>query len=120
MRILIVDDDGFAAEMTSAVLECAGYETVMVDSGVAAVEMLASDDNFAAIVSDMNMPFISGLELFETLRAEGCRLPFILLSGDETLALHRRKPEIDGCLLKDSNLITTLPELMASVLTSRD
>lgn len=90
MRILVVDDDDFSGEMTVAILEDAGYETIMVDSGVEAVETIASDPGIAAVVSDMNMPFISGLDLFAALREEGCTLPFILLSGESPDALRQR------------------------------
>ncbi len=119
MRILVVDDDVFAAEMTAAVLEDAGYETVIVENGVAAVERLAADVDFSVVVSDMNMPLVSGLELFETLRAEECNLPFILLSGDDPVKLRQLEPRLDACLAKDADLESTLPAAVANVVATR-
>ncbi len=119
MRFLVVDDDAFAAEMTAAVLEDAGYEAMIVESGVAAVEILANDPAFDGVVSDMNMPLISGLELFDALRAEGCNLPFILLSGDDPEKLRLREPRLDACIAKDCDLESTLVNAIASVLQAR-
>lgn len=119
MRILVVDDDDFSGEMTAAVLADAGYETVTVDSGVEAVEALASDPGIAAVVSDMNMPFISGLDLFAALREEGCTQPFILLSGENPDVLRQREPRLDACVAKDSHLEHTLLQALDRVLAVR-
>ena len=119
MRILVVDDDDFSGEMTVAILEDAGYETIMVDSGIEAVETIASDPGIAAVVSDMNMPFISGLDLFAALREEGCTLPFILLSGENPDALRQREPRLDACVAKDSQLEHVLPQALDRVLAAR-
>jgi len=118
MRILVVDDDSFSGEMTSAILEDAGHQSVVVDSAVDAVETLA-DPGFAVVISDMNMPFVSGLELFATLREQGCDLPFILLSGDDPDELRQREPRLNACLAKDSELATTLPQALGRVLAAR-
>jgi len=119
MRILVVDDDSFAGEMTSAILQDAGHETVTVDSGIEAVAILAGDQGFAAVISDMNMPFVSGLELFETLRDEDCHLPFILLSGEDPDQLRQREPRLDACLAKDSNLENALRQALDRVVAAR-
>ena len=116
MRILVVDDDSFSGEMTSAILEDAGHETVTVESSIEAIETLASDCRFTAVISDMYMPFVSGLELFEALRDDGCELPFILLSGDDPNELRRREPRLSACLAKDSNLETALLQALDRVL----
>ena len=118
MRILVVDDDSFSGEMTSAILEDAGHQSVVVDSAVEAVETLAGDPRFAVVISDMNMPFVSGLELFATLREQGCDLPFILLSGDDPDQLRQREPRLDACLAKDSELATSLPQALGRVLAA--
>ena len=118
MRILVVDDDSFSGEMTSAILEDAGHQSVVVDSAVEAVETLA-DPGFAVVISDMNMPFVSGLELFEVLRDEGCHLPFILLSGENPDQLRQREPRLDACIAKDGHLENALRQALDRVLAAR-
>ena len=116
MRILVVDDDALAAEMTAAVLEDGGCEVTTVDSGARALEMLEGDHGFTAVVSDMNMPGLTGLELFRALRADGHDLPFILLSGDDPAGLLEQEPGLAACVTKDSDLETTLMDAVADVL----
>lgn len=108
MRILVVDDDELAAEMSAAVLEDGGFEVATAISGAVALEVLAIDHDFRAVVSDLNMPEMSGLELFRALRGRGLTLPFILLSGDDPEALRRQEPGLSACVGKDAELETTL------------
>ena len=116
MRILVVDDDALACEMTAAVLEEAGHKVVMADNGVAAAEML---DGIELVVSDMNMPLISGIELFRALRDEGRDLPFILLSADDPASLLAQEPRLDYCIPKDFTIETTLPAAIEEVFRRR-
>ncbi|WP_042422120.1 response regulator [Comamonas granuli] len=116
MKILVVDDDALAGEMTAAVLESLGHEAVLADNGIDAAERLQADSAIALIVSDMNMPLLSGIELFRELRAQGSTLPFILLTGDEPEGLLAQEPRLDACLAKDFTLEERLPALLADVL----
>lgn len=116
MKILVVDDDALAGEMTAAVLESLGHEAVLADNGIDAAERLEADSAIALIVSDMNMPLLSGIELFRELRAQGSTLPFILLTGDEPAGLLAQEPRLDACLTKDFTLEERLPALLAEVL----
>jgi CheY-like chemotaxis protein len=119
MRILVVDDDSMAGEMTAAVLEEAGHEVILSEDGVDAAEKLNADGGIEMVISDMNMPMVSGIDLFRELREQNCALPFILLTGDEPEGLLQQEPRLDGCLLKDFSLEETLPRMMAEVLARR-
>ncbi|MEO5345562.1 MAG: response regulator [Magnetococcus sp. YQC-9] len=119
MRILVVDDDPVAGEMTMAVLEGAGHAVVLVENGVEALDALEDGNDFAMIISDMNMPLVSGIELFGELRGRGDDRPFILLTGDDPEGPLAREPRLDGCLTKDFTLEESLPNMMAEVLARR-
>jgi len=116
MKILVVDDDALAAEMAGAVLEDAGHEVLLADNGMAAAELLDADGGIGLVVSDMNMPLMSGIELFRELRAQGGSLPFVLLTGDDPAGLLAQEPALDACLLKDFSLEETLPQVVAAIL----
>lgn len=120
MKILVVDDDAMAGEMTGAVLEGLGHEVILAEDGMDAVSQLNVSADFDLIISDMNMPLVSGIDLFRELREQGNNLPFILLTGDEPAPLLAQEPRLDACLLKDFSLEETLPEVMAEVLSRRD
>jgi CheY-like chemotaxis protein len=116
MRILVVDDDPLAGELTSAVLEGNGHEIVLAENGIEATEKLNADGAIQMIISDMNMPMVSGIDLFRELRQQGVGLPFILLTGDEPEGLLAQEPALDACLLKDFSLEESLPLVIADVL----
>lgn len=112
MKILIVDDDPFAGEMAAAILESAGHDCRLVEGGVEALETLANEA-FELVISDMNMPLLSGLELFAELRERAIATPFILLSGDDPEPLRAQAPGLADCLMKDATLEDSLPNAVA-------
>ena len=112
MRIMVVDDDPLAGEMAVAILEDAGHECLQAENGIEALEMLAGTDDVGLIVSDMNMPLLSGLELYRELREQGITTPFVLLTGDDPEPLLAQEPGLVACLPKDESLETTLPALV--------
>ena len=115
MKILVVDDDPMAGEMTGAVLEDLGHEVILSEDGLDALAKLDVDDGFELIVSDMNMPIASGIDLFRELRELGNTLPFILLTGDEPEGLLAQEPRLDACLLKDFYMSETLALALTNI-----
>jgi CheY-like chemotaxis protein len=115
--ILVVDDDEFTAELTGLIIESSGYSTIIAEGGLDALEKMADNPDVCAVVSDMNMPFIDGIQLFKELREQGFCQPFILLTGEEAAPLRLAHPEMDAVLTKDENLQETLPELIESLLS---
>lgn len=116
MRILVVDDDVLTGEIVSVVLESYGHEVILAENGVEAVEKLNSYSDIGLIISDMNMPMISGIDLFRELKEQGSAIPFILLTGDEPSAFLSQEPRIDACIVKDFNLKDSLVDAIDKVM----
>ena len=116
MQILVVDDDSLACEMTAAVVESVGHEVLMAENGIEAMEKLAATPGIGMVISDMNMPLVSGIELFRELRSQGINLPFILLTGDHPDGLLKEEPTLDGCMIKDFSMEETLPQMIDAVI----
>lgn len=68
-RILVVDDNLESRKLFKEILEYAGYEVVIVQEGDDALEYLSSDQDFDLIITDMLMPFMTGIELAEKLKS---------------------------------------------------
>lgn len=119
MRVLVVDDDPMAGELTAAILEDLGHETVLAENGVEAAELMGSDATFDLILSDQNMPMVTGIDLFRELRSQGVMTPFILLTGSDPQAAHAEEPGLDDCLLKDSTLMERLTTVLAECMARR-
>ena len=67
MRVLIVDDDPVCLDMLEVVLEALGHETEKARNGKEAFDLLCQGD-FRVVLSDWNMPGMSGIELCERVR----------------------------------------------------
>ena len=116
MQFLVVDDDAMAGALIGAVLEGMGHQVVLADDAIDGAEKLNANGDIEMVISDMNMPMVSGIEFFCELREQGCALPFILLTGDDPASLLAREPRLDACLLKDFDIEDTLPTVIGEVL----
>jgi CheY-like chemotaxis protein len=116
MHILVVDDDALAGEMISATLEMLDHTVTLAENGIEAIEQIENNPNLNLIISDMNMPIMSGIELFRMLLENSVKLPFILLTGDDPSPLLIQEPRLSACILKDYSLDRTLPPLIDSVM----
>lgn len=120
MRILVVDDDIFAAELASLYLEMSGYDVLLAESAISALACLNNENNIDLVIGDLHMPDISGLELLDMLRAQGWDKPFILLSANEMA---------DGPVMPDhwvrkdehlaDNLVAAVQDLLAAHATAK-
>ena len=116
MHILVVDDDPLAGEMTAALLEAQGHSTLLANDAMEAVDQLDTHSDIGLIVSDMHMPFISGLALLDMLREQDNSLPFILLTGDTPDEAMLQTPGLNACLCKDAELVSTLAQAVNQAL----
>jgi DNA-binding NtrC family response regulator len=66
VRVLVVDDEVKNAELTALALRDGGHETEFVNGGAAALERMAAAP-FEAVVTDLRMPRMDGLELLREL-----------------------------------------------------
>jgi CheY-like chemotaxis protein len=84
-KILIVDDDRDVRESVAKVLERAGHEVALADSGAAGLQTL---DALSAdlIITDVIMPGQNGVEFIRQLRDTGCTTPIVAISGGGNLA----------------------------------
>jgi len=83
-RLLIVDDDADLLKLLSMRLEAAGYEVTAVSSAEAALTDLAIHRP-ALLLSDVRLPGMDGLALFDIVRERHPALPVILLTAHGTI-----------------------------------
>jgi CheY-like chemotaxis protein len=80
LAVLVVDDDPGVRDLISAVLQGAGFDVHEAEDGLAALAILGGllPD---AIISDLEMPRMSGYELIPAVRRRFPQVPVIVLSG---------------------------------------
>jgi two-component system response regulator MprA len=84
MRILVVDDDRAVRDSLRRSLEFNGYEVALANDGV---EALARINGLApdALIVDVMMPRLDGIETTKALRAAGNDLPILVLTARDTV-----------------------------------
>jgi two-component system response regulator MprA len=80
MRLLVVDDDPSVREALALVLDLNGFEVATAIDGREAIRTLAIDSPDAVIL-DVLMPGLDGLEVCRRLRATGNRTPVLMLTA---------------------------------------
>ena len=89
--VLVVDDEPTVRQFTSRVLREAGYGVEEAADGMDALSLIRSKVvGLDAVVSDIVMPRMNGVELLQSLSLERPRLPVILMSGYGSDQLGRR------------------------------
>ena len=84
MRILVVDDEPAVREAVDRALRLQGYETELAADGAEALDALA-DRAPDALVLDVLMPHVDGLEVCRRLRAAGDRTPVLVLTARDAV-----------------------------------
>jgi two-component system response regulator MprA len=85
MRVLVVDDDRAVREALRRALTLAGYELRVAEDGAQAIELVAQEIP-DAVVLDIAMPAIDGLEVCRRLRLLGNRVPILMLTAREAVS----------------------------------
>jgi two-component system, OmpR family, response regulator MprA len=81
MKIMVVDDERPVRESLRRALELEGYQIELAEGGGEALEKLESEPQPDALVLDVLMPGIDGLEVCRRLRSEGNQLPVLMLTA---------------------------------------
>ncbi len=106
MKILCVDDDKTTRKILSLYLKGKGYEVVTAENGLDALEKMGTE-NINLVVTDMNMPFMDGIELTKTLRADPNwqHVPILMVTteADEEEKKRAATAGVDDYLVKPAN-----------------
>jgi len=92
-EILIVEDDLSVLNALSRLLRASGFETHMFarPSALLASQIPTSD---ACLVLDCYLPEMTGVELYAELKAAGCALPIIMITGKNDASTRKLMEEI--------------------------
>ncbi len=85
--VLVVDDDVQVGKVLQALLGQAGIAAVLARSGAEALEVLAGSARIDAVVTDLQMPEMDGLQLLQRIMARWPEVPVMLLTGFGTVPL---------------------------------
>lgn len=106
-RILVAEDDGEMRRLLVSALARDGYDVLPAPNGIELLADLAAslldpeERRPDLIITDVRMPGVSGLDILAGLRADGWRMPVILITAFGDPALHAEVATFPGAELID-------------------
>jgi EAL domain-containing protein (putative c-di-GMP-specific phosphodiesterase class I) len=91
-RVLFVDDDEGIRFVCKRTLEAAGLEVVTAVDGASAIELVSR--GFDAIVSDIHMPGLDGVQFLRLVRERDLDVPVVLMTGAPSIETAMRAVEL--------------------------
>jgi DNA-binding NtrC family response regulator len=100
-RVLIIDDQKDVRAMVAIVLRVNHYEVAEADGGAAGLKTFA-EGRFDAVIVDIFLGDISGVDVIATLRERAPGLPVVAVSGMTALDFMEQSPHLTSviCLQK--------------------
>ncbi|ABS25736.1 response regulator [Anaeromyxobacter sp. Fw109-5] len=119
LRVLLVEDDDDNRELMAEVLEASGYQVHTAASGQEGLTTL-SEHPIDAVVTDVGMPGMGGLEMARAAKAIAPTVPVVIVTGwaERDDIARARGREVDAVLIKpvDPDALTSA---VADVLRGR-
>jgi CheY-like chemotaxis protein len=116
-RVLVVDDEELLRQYALAHLKRLGYEPVCVASGSEALALLERDRAFVALLTDVVMPGMSGIELVRQIRTMGISVPAVFMSGYSKDVFDQEGGPEAGRLLPKPYRPAQLAEMLARIVS---
>lgn len=117
-KVIYVDDDDVMRTLVPDILARRGYRVACYATGEDALEaVLESQEGVAAVITDLNMPGMSGLELMQALHQGLPHLPVIIATGELSSAVADGLRAAGAAqVYGKEHVAEELPSLLASVL----
>ena len=111
--ITVIEDDDGLRELVIKSLKKGGYAAAGFAKGSEAVNYIKKNLPSALLI-DQVLPDMTGEDIIQALADAGCKIPFILMTGqgDERLAVDMMKLGASDYLIKDTNFLDILPVAM--------
>jgi two-component system chemotaxis response regulator CheY len=83
MKILIVDDDPTTRKLIGLFLKAKGYAVAYAENGLDGIEKIGIE-NPNLIITDLNMPYMDGIEFVKSVRADPARseIPILMVTTE--------------------------------------
>jgi two-component system, LuxR family, response regulator FixJ len=116
-EVILVEDDPSGLRSLRRLLEVSGFK-VTAFARPSALRAAGIPDPSACLIFDVHLPEMTGVDLYQTLAASGCRSPLILITGrvDEATYAMTKRVHAAAVLIKPfsrDNLLTAIRQGLA-------
>ncbi len=118
LKVLLVDDSSSVLNNLYEMLTNKGHEVLTAEDGVKGFQRYRENPDLSVIISDIDMPRMSGLELLKQIRCENREIPIIMLtsiSATDTI-IKAIKEGANHFVLKSSDFKTSLFQALDEVM----
>jgi CheY-like chemotaxis protein len=81
LAVLVADDDAVTLDLVSETLERLGYTVFRAEDGTELLQEIAEHGPFGLVVTDVSMPWMTGLQVAHSVRAAGLVTPVIVMTA---------------------------------------
>jgi two-component system chemotaxis response regulator CheY len=120
-RVLIVDDSATMRQQVFQALTEAGFDVIEASDGQVGAEMIDRDPTISAVICDLNMPRVNGIEMLSSVKSQArhAALPILMLTTDGQPSLIKKAKELGarGWVVKPfkaPQLVAVVHKLVAS------
>ncbi|MBU3015417.1 response regulator [Poseidonibacter lekithochrous] len=116
LKLLFVEDEEDLLSIISDALTKLEANFLTANNGIEALEILKNNPDIDAIVTDINMPLMNGLEMIENIINQGINIPIIVMSAHTEIEYITKAKEygVNEYLLKPFDFIKFI-ELITSM-----
>jgi CheY-like chemotaxis protein len=120
-RVLIADDDPDVLAAVAESLEQLDANVVRANSGTELIDRLADSGPFDLVVTDVAMPWMTGVSAMRAARTAGLRMPTIVMTAlsDKTIPAAVKRLGQDVTLLRKPFEIQELESMAEKLLANR-
>lgn len=97
LHVLIADDDPGIVSSLAEALETRGATVVRAQNGGDLIEALGYDGPFDLVVTDVSMPWMTGLQAIQSARSAGVRTSVIVMTALDDAAIPARVRALGEC-----------------------
>ena len=99
-RVLIADDDASSLALVATALERLGCRVSCAEDGNELLQAIATGEPFDLLVTDISMPWMTGLQVAHSVRTAGLTTPVIVMTALPIDAAHVRALGAHAVLLR--------------------
>ena len=118
-RVLVADDDPQLLESVAEALTRVGADVVQATNGAQLIEHMADHGPFDLVVTDIAMPWMSGVRAMRAARTAGLGMPLVVMTALRDEGIAAEVKSVGATLLRKPFALGELESVAAKLLAKR-